>query len=43
MAERDGRRDGHAEREMLQNEDIQLSFQAGETFLLARMMITRIA
>ena len=35
--------DGYAEWDMLENGDIQLSFQTGETFLLARTMIIRIA
>ncbi len=35
--------DGYAEWDMLENRDIQLSFQTGEIFLLARTMIIRIA
>ena len=35
--------DGYAEWDMLENGDIQLSFQTGETFLLARTMIIRIS
>jgi len=35
--------DGYAEWDMLENGDIQLSFQTGEIFLLARTMIIRIA
>jgi hypothetical protein len=35
--------DGYAEWDMLENGDIQLRFQTGETFLLARTMIIRIA
>ena len=33
--------DGYAEWDMLENGDIQLSFQTGETFLLARTKIIR--
>jgi hypothetical protein len=35
--------DGYAEWNILENGDIQLSFQTGETFLLTRTMIIRIA
>ena len=35
--------DGYAEWDMLENGDIQLRFQTGETFLLTRTMIIRIA
>jgi hypothetical protein len=35
--------DGYAECDMLENGDIRLHFQTGETFLLARTMIIRIA
>jgi hypothetical protein len=35
--------DGYAEWHMLENGDIQLRFHAGETDLLAKTMITRIA
>jgi hypothetical protein len=35
--------DGYAEWDMLENGDIQLRFQTGETLLLARTMIIRIA
>ena len=35
--------DGYAEWDMLENGDIRLRFQTGETFLLARTMIIRIA
>ena len=35
--------DGYAEWDMLENGDIRLRFQTGETFLLARAMIIRIA
>jgi hypothetical protein len=35
--------DGYAEWDVLENGDIQLRFQTGETFLLARKMIIRIA
>jgi hypothetical protein len=35
--------DGYAEWDLLESGDIQLSFQIGETFLLARTMIIRIS
>jgi hypothetical protein len=35
--------DGYAEWDVLENGDIQLRFQTGETFLLARTMIIRIS
>ena len=35
--------DGYAEWDVLENGDIQLRFHTGETFLLARTMIIRIA
>ncbi|MGY3606015.1 MULTISPECIES: hypothetical protein [unclassified Bradyrhizobium] len=35
--------DGHAEWQMLENGDIRLRFRTGETYLLAKMTIIRIA
>jgi hypothetical protein len=35
--------DGYAEWHMLENGDIQLRFHTGETYLLAKTMITRLA